>query len=758
MFLLQNTNPLISREMLMKTIESKYLNILIVLALLTWSLIACDISDEDLSSIENQTTEIEGTEGTNPIGQENPSTDAPTEPKPVMKKGDTWTIMLYQDADDQVLEEDIFTDLNEAEMIGSTDKVNIVAQIDRYKGGFKGKQNFSGAKRFYLTQDDDLDVINSEELQDLGEINMADGDNLVDFAVWAIKSYPSDNYVLILSDHGSGWPGGWSDNDSDSHPDDIQIDGFDDMIYLNEMDEAFAAITEKTGIDKLDIIGFDACLMGSLEVLASTAPYARYAVLSQETEPAMGWAYSAFLSKLGKNPEQDASDLAKSIVTTYIQEDMIIVNDAARAAYIEKTYEDTGAISVSQLVAEESKMVTLAAIDLSQIPVVMTSLDELVQAMSKINQKIVAGSRSHTRAYESVFGEEYPSPYIDLGNFAKLIQKESTSERVGTAAQKVITAVKNAVIAEKHGPSQKGATGISIYFPVSKLFNAAGSDYPTYTQTANRFTGESLWDDYLTFHYTGQALQANNQPDKDSNMVGPGAGKITVQPIELTGETASPGNPVTLSTSITGDNISYLYIFTGRLTDEQDYLEIIDLDFIDSDTYKEIDGMIYPDWGEGEIPIEMDWEPVLYAIDDGTEVQMALLEPDTFGEGIEDTFYTVDGYYEFIDDEPTRFAQLTFNGDGSLLKVMGFNATTSTGPQHEITPKNGDRFIILSLWIPLNDDEAEIQFEEAGILTFGKTPWTWDEYPADPGEYVIGIIAEDLDGNQYEEYIQVSAK
>jgi hypothetical protein len=118
----------------------------------------------------------------------------------------------------------------------------------------------------------------------------------------------------------------------------------------------------------------------------------------------------------------------------------------------------------------------------------------------------------------------------------------------------------------------------------------------------------------------------------------------------------------------------------------------------------------------------------------------------------------VDGYYEFIDDEPTRFAQLTFNGDGSLLKVMGFNSTTSTGPQHEITPKNGDRFIILSLWIPLNDDEAEIQFEEAGILTFGKTPWTWDEYPADPGEYVIGIIAEDLDGNQYEEYIQVSAK
>ena len=55
---------------------------------------------------------------------------------PANSQPGSWTIMLYQDADDRILEKDIFMDFNEAERVGSTDMVNIVAQIDRYQGGF----------------------------------------------------------------------------------------------------------------------------------------------------------------------------------------------------------------------------------------------------------------------------------------------------------------------------------------------------------------------------------------------------------------------------------------------------------------------------------------------------------------------------------------------------------------------------------------------------------------------------------------------
>jgi hypothetical protein len=82
---------------------------------------------------------------TNPkaVEESNPSTTVLMPPRKT-NKGDTWTVMLYQDATIRFGGGYLYV-LNEAERIGSTDKVNMVAQIDRYKGGFKGKQNFTGA-------------------------------------------------------------------------------------------------------------------------------------------------------------------------------------------------------------------------------------------------------------------------------------------------------------------------------------------------------------------------------------------------------------------------------------------------------------------------------------------------------------------------------------------------------------------------------------------------------------------------------------
>ena len=119
--------------------------------------------------------------------------------------------MLYQDADDEVLEQDVFTDFNEAERVGSTDQVHIVAQLDRFNGAFTGDGNWTSTRRYYVTKDNDLTAIHSQLVADLGELNMSDPATLVDFATWAIKTFPADHYVLILSDHGMGWPGGWTD-------------------------------------------------------------------------------------------------------------------------------------------------------------------------------------------------------------------------------------------------------------------------------------------------------------------------------------------------------------------------------------------------------------------------------------------------------------------------------------------------------------------------------------------------------------------
>ncbi len=98
----------------------------------------------------------------------------------------TWLVMMYEDADDEILEEDMAFDLNEAELVGSTDQVTIVAQMDRYVGGYDGDGDVTSTKRYLLTQDADLYNVNSEELADLGEVDMGDGQSLYDFATWAI--------------------------------------------------------------------------------------------------------------------------------------------------------------------------------------------------------------------------------------------------------------------------------------------------------------------------------------------------------------------------------------------------------------------------------------------------------------------------------------------------------------------------------------------------------------------------------------------
>ncbi len=92
---------------------------------------------------------------------------------PSNNSGTTWLVMLYQNADDNALERDIFIDLNEAEMIGSTDQVTIVSQFDRHRGGFSGDGDWHTTRRYLVTYDNDLNRIGSELIEDIGEVNMA---------------------------------------------------------------------------------------------------------------------------------------------------------------------------------------------------------------------------------------------------------------------------------------------------------------------------------------------------------------------------------------------------------------------------------------------------------------------------------------------------------------------------------------------------------------------------------------------------------
>jgi hypothetical protein len=357
-----------------------------------------------------------------------------------------------------------------------------------------------------------------------------------------------------------------------------------------------------------------------------------------------------------------------------------------------------------------------------------------------------------------------PPSYIDLGNFVQLLKKESNNGGVAQAADRVLASLNQAVIAEKHGAKKPGATGISVYFPNSQLYASPFTGPESYTAIASRFADESLWDDFLAYHYTGRSFEPATGviavPERGTSISAPGSGEIELSPITLSDRVAAPGRPVLLSTDIRGQNVGYVFLFVGFFDRESNSIFVADTDYLESDTTREIEGVYYPDWPEqGEFTMEFEWEPLMFAINDGVDSVVVALTPQSYGETFEDAVYTVDGTFTYADGGESRYARLFFR-DGVLRQVFGFTGEGGTGAPREIIPQPGDAFTVLEKWMDLDQRGAVVGVaaQEGGTLIFGDQMFTWEELDAAPGAYIVGFIAEDLDGNTYEVYEQVTVE
>jgi len=684
------------------------------------------------------------------------------------RAGQTWLVMLYQDADDKILEKDIHLDLNEAEKAGISDRVTVVAQLDRHSGAYAGDGNWTGTKRFLISEDDDLGALASREVADLGEVNMSSGQTLVDFVTWAISSYPADKYALILSDHGMGWPGGWTDPTPQSGADTSTplSARLGNVLFLNEMDNALGQIRAATGVDKFELIGLDACLMGQLEVFTALEPHARYAVASEEVEPALGWAYADFLRELHVNPDMDGAELSRFIVQSYIQSDESILDPEARADFLSQGSPFAGLfgpptdVSPQQLAREIGQTSTLSAIDLSQLGLLNEAVNELAYVFQQADQKALAGSRTYAQSFTSVFGSQVPASYVDLGNFLEIVKQKSTSADIERAADDVLAAIDQAVISEKHGPKKPGATGIAIYYPNSQLYQNALTGAESYTAIAGRFAMSSLWDDFLAYHYAGQSFAETDTRavvPSGSLVRSPAAGGISLTQFTASRSEVGLGETVTLSADIGGENLGYIYLFVGYYDRASNSVFAADQDYLESADTRQVSGVYYPDWGVGDFTLSFDWEPVVFAVSDGESFVPVLFRPEDYGRTWDEAIYTVDGTYTFVDDGEQLAARLYFI-NGVMRQVFGFTGDPDASAPREITPSAGDTFTFQEEWLDLNNNGEVISraLQDGSTLTFSDRMFTWETLDAAAGEYVLGFVVEDLDGNREEAFTLIT--
>lgn len=641
-----------------------------------------------------------------------------------------WTIIYYSAADDDVLEETMWFDINEMELVGSTSQVNIVVEMDRYDQGFDGDGDWSDTRRFLIAQDGNLGHIASPVIESIGEADMGDPQTLVEFATWAIQNYPAKKYALILSDHGGGWTGGFTDKSAPNSG-----------LSIPDMITALEQIRQNTGIDKFELIGFDACLMAQIEVFGSLYPYSNYLVASEEIIPGYGWSYAAWMRQVADNPAMDGSEFAKAIVSTYVVGDSYF-------AELRATQED---------IDLEEAVTTLSGVESARIPEVIDAMNQFVNAMAAVDQTKVAQARTYTRSYYSLFGEDVSPSFIDLGHFSQVAASLSGDAELKRTATLLQEAIAGAVVTEKNGDGMSGSSGIAFHFPDSDVyylteFNTESPPY--YAESAYKFLEQSVWDEFLAYYYTGQEFVPQEgevlSPPQSADITSPGASEMTVGPIVISDTEISGDETVNVSTTVSG-NIAYIYTVLYYWDPDSETYWVGDKSYYIAENTTDIGGVNMPDYGPSPITVQYEWSPSLYAMTDGSHDAFVLLEPYEYLSSDGRTIYQVYGQYTSVLNNTPVDASLFFDSEGDFLYAYAFPDADGNGASTpvEIAPQIGDKFTDYVQFITFdeNDNATYENSLSEDVFTWGEEGFSFFvSYPAD-GDYAVGIIAYDFDNN-----------
>ena len=364
-----------------------------------------------------------------------PATET-TQPEPTVTSGarakrtnilgsgkDVVTLMVYMCGTDLESKYGMGTsDLQEMAAATIGQNVNIIV----YTGGCKSWRNSvlsSSVNQIYKVESGGLRCL----VKDDGSKAMTKPSTLSGFIQYCTKNYPANRNMLIFWDHGGGSLSGYGYDEKYASSGSMTLKGIDQAL--------------KDGGATFDFIGFDACLMATLETDLVLANYADYVIASEETEPGVGWYYTNWVTALSKNTSISTLDLGKQIVDDFVS----VCNQKCPG---QKT--------------------TLSVVDLAELEyTVPDQLKAFAQSTSELLQSDGYQTVSRARSGAREFASSNKIDQVDLVHLAN---------NMGTAEGKALSkALLGAVKYNRTSSSITNAYGISIYFPyqrTSKVDNA----------------------------------------------------------------------------------------------------------------------------------------------------------------------------------------------------------------------------------------------------------------------------------------------
>lgn len=442
--------------------------------------------------------------------------------------------MIFMNGDNN-LETFALMDFAEMSKVGSTSLIHVVVQFDRIDGYSSEQGNWTQTLRFRVEKD--MQPTPEKAVQDLGEQDMGKGEVLGDFVTWSKDRYPAKRYMLVMWDYGDGWrftdlislrtdlaifaevarerksevavaeamreKEKTRDFSTLAHiaPDSatestLRAISNDDTsaskLYNREVQDALQNILRiDSGGEPLQILGFDACLMGMVETAFAMRKIAKVMVGSEELEPGYGWDYSVWLRALVDKPTMEAIELGQTLVSAY-----------------EKTY------------SGKAGDTTLSATDLSKVENLATSIDALSEVLiSRLAGEMELPNIVRARQVCLPYGPGRGLHGIDLGRFCDKILAFCTDSLLRERAEATRSALAGVVLQNYAGKTRKstyefsyvgqkvgfGSYGLAVYFPESRLLFEADPKHNGYeesnTDNPVEFVQLHRWDNFLRAYF-----------------------------------------------------------------------------------------------------------------------------------------------------------------------------------------------------------------------------------------------------------------
>ena len=282
--------------------------------------------------------------------------------------------------------------------------------------------------------------------------SMGDSSTLQSFLEYGFTKYPAEKTALVLWNHGGGLQGVCFDEKTN------------DALSAHEVSDAVDNALKSCNMEgqKLEWIGYDACLMAVQDIAEINSKHFNYMISSQEAESAYGWSYSSWIDDVYKH--EDTETILKAICDGFI---------ASTNMTYGRRYNDQ----------------TLAYYDLSKAEAYRDAWENMAIALSdKVGSyndddfnDLVNSCKSYADDAYVVYG------LFDAMDFITKLSESSEFNPGEGYIENLTNAFNDLVVYNNKGQAAGNSNGLSMYYAISTYT----SRYNSYTSSDTNFTNWS---------------------------------------------------------------------------------------------------------------------------------------------------------------------------------------------------------------------------------------------------------------------------